>query len=164
MTLTSVTCKLATVEYRAQKRFFSLHIVFISVVFKSFSPAATLDPRPRLWTRDRDIGPATATLDPRPRPWTRDRDIRPATATLDPRPATRDPRLLVKLGVVCFRSLALRAHSRATRSKARLVSKSFRSLALRARSLALHARTSALRALKSSILIRVLSIFLTAHS
>ena len=33
---------------------------------KSFSPAATLDPRPRLWTRDRDIGPATATLDPRP--------------------------------------------------------------------------------------------------
>ena len=46
----------------------------------------------------RDIGPATATLDPRPRLWTRDRDIGPATATLDPRPATRDPRLLVKLG------------------------------------------------------------------
>ena len=46
---------------------------------KSFSPAATLDPRPRLWTRDRDIGPATATLDPRPRHWTRDRDIGPAT-------------------------------------------------------------------------------------
>ena len=38
----------------------------------------------------RDIGPATATatLDPRPRHWTRDRDIGPATATLDPRPAT----------------------------------------------------------------------------
>ena len=36
---------------------------------KSFSPAATLDPRPRLWTRDRDFGPTT-----------------------------RDPRLLVKLG------------------------------------------------------------------
>ena len=53
---------------------------------KSFSPAATLDPRPRLWTRDRDIGPATASLDPRLRLWTR-----------DPRPATRDPRLLVKL-------------------------------------------------------------------
>ena len=35
---------------------------------KSFSPAATLDPRPRLWTRDPDFGPAT-----------------------------RDPRLLVKL-------------------------------------------------------------------
>ena len=58
---------------------------------KSFSPAATLrpatatlDPRPRHWTRDRDIGPATATVDPRP-------------ATRDPRPATRDPRLLVKL-------------------------------------------------------------------
>ena len=44
---------------------------------KSFSPAATLDPRQRHWTRDRDFGPATATL--------------------DPRPATRDPRLLVKL-------------------------------------------------------------------
>ena len=37
----------------------------------------------------RDIGPATATLDPRPRHWTRDRDFGPAT---------RDPRLLVKLG------------------------------------------------------------------
>ena len=36
----------------------------------------------------RDIGPATATLDPRPRLWTRDRDIGPTTATLDPRPAT----------------------------------------------------------------------------
>ena len=36
----------------------------------------------------RDIGPATATLDPRPRHWTRDRDFGPAT---------RDPRLLVKL-------------------------------------------------------------------
>ena len=44
---------------------------------KSFSPAATLDPRPRLWTCDRDIGPATTTLDPRPRLWTR--DPRPAT-------------------------------------------------------------------------------------
>ena len=33
---------------------------------KSFSPAATLDPRPRHWTRDRDFGPATATVDPRP--------------------------------------------------------------------------------------------------
>ena len=42
---------------------------------KSFSPAATLDPRPRHWTRDRVIGPATATLDPRP-------------ATRDPRPTT----------------------------------------------------------------------------
>ena len=41
-------------------------------------------------TRDRDIGPATATLDPRPRHWTRDRDSGPATR--DPRPATRDPR------------------------------------------------------------------------
>ena len=55
---------------------------------KSFSPAATLDPRPRLWTPDRDIGPATATLDPEPRLWTRDRDFGLAT---------RDPRLLVKL-------------------------------------------------------------------
>ena len=36
----------------------------------------------------RDIGPATATLDSRPRHWTRDRDFGPAT---------RDPRLLVKL-------------------------------------------------------------------
>ena len=55
---------------------------------KSFSPAATLDPRPRHWTRDR-------TLDPRPRLWTRDRDFGPATR--HPPPATRDPRLLVKL-------------------------------------------------------------------
>ena len=68
-----------------KKDFFPLYCVvhisrFHSAVTsnpKSFSPAATLDPRPRLWTRDRDIGPATATL--------------------DPRPATRDPRLLVKL-------------------------------------------------------------------
>ena len=53
--------------------------MFISVVFtlllprtpKSFSPTATLDPRPRQWTCDRDI------LDPRPRLWTR--DPRPAT-------------------------------------------------------------------------------------
>ena len=36
----------------------------------------------------RDIRPATASLDPRPRHWTRDRDFGPAT---------RDPRLLVKL-------------------------------------------------------------------
>ena len=36
-----------------------------------------MDPRPRLWTRDRDFGPATATLDSRPRHWTR--DPRPAT-------------------------------------------------------------------------------------
>ena len=36
----------------------------------------------------RDIGLATATLNPRPRLWTRDRDFGPAT---------RDPRLLVKL-------------------------------------------------------------------
>ena len=49
---------------------------------KSFSPAATLDPRPRHWTRDRDIGPATATLDPRPRLWTR--DPRPATISQTP--------------------------------------------------------------------------------
>ena len=55
---------------------------------KSFSPTATLDPRPRLWTRDRDFGPATATLDPRPRHWTHDRDL-----------WTRDPRLLVKLDI-----------------------------------------------------------------
>ena len=43
----------------------------------------------------RDIGPATATLDPRPRHWTRDRDFGPATRDFGP--ATRDPRLLVKL-------------------------------------------------------------------
>ena len=64
--------------------------MFISVVFtqlitsnpKSFSPAATLDPRPRLCTRDRDFEPATATLDPRPRLWTR--DPRPATFSQTP--------------------------------------------------------------------------------
>ena len=93
-----------------KKDFFPLYCVHISHFHsvtlnpKSFSPAATLDPRPRLWTRDRDIEPATATLDPRPRLWTRDRDFGPAT---------RDPRLLVKLefpvsheskkmAVVCF--------------------------------------------------------------
>ena len=43
----------------------------------------------------RDIGPATATLDSRPRHWTRDRDF--GLATRDMGPATRDPRLLVKL-------------------------------------------------------------------
>ena len=58
-----------------KKEFFPLYCVHISRFHsavtsnrKSFSPAATLDPRPRLWTRDRDFGPAT-----------------------------RDPRLLVKL-------------------------------------------------------------------
>ena len=67
-----------------KKEFFPLYCVHISRFHsavtsnhKSFSPAATLDPRPRLWTRDSDIGPATATLDPRPRLWTR--DPRPAT-------------------------------------------------------------------------------------
>ena len=65
-----------------KKDFFPLYCVHISRFHsavtsnpKSFSPAATLDPRPRLWTRDCDFGPSTATLDPRPRP-------------LDPRPAT----------------------------------------------------------------------------
>ena len=87
LTLTSVTCKLATEEYRAQKRFFP----FILFSYQSLSNHF---PLPRPWTRDRDFGPATATLDPRPRPWTRDRDLGPATATLDPRPRhwTRDPR------------------------------------------------------------------------
>ena len=58
--------------------------------YQSFSLSCYLQPQ--------IIFPA-ATLDPRPRHWTRDRDFGPATATLDPRPATRDPRLLVKL---CF--------------------------------------------------------------
>ena len=44
----------------------------------------TSSPTSRLWTRDRDITPATATLDPRPRLWTRD----PRHWTRDPRPAT----------------------------------------------------------------------------
>ena len=76
-----------------KKEFFPLYCVHISRFHsavtsnpKSFFPAATLDPRPRLWTRNRDIGPTTATLDPRPRHWTRDRDFGPATR--DPRPAT----------------------------------------------------------------------------
>ena len=53
-----------------KKEFFPLYCVHISRFHsavtsnpKSFSPAATLDPRPRLWTRDRDFGPATC--DPR---------------------------------------------------------------------------------------------------
>ena len=90
LTQISVTCKLATVEYRVEKKIFSLYIVFISVVFTQLLPRTPNHfPLPRLWTRDRDIGPATATLDPRPRHWTRDRDIGPATATFGP--ATRDP-------------------------------------------------------------------------
>ena len=87
-TLTSVTCKLATVEYHAYKRFFSLYIFFISLVFTQLPRTPNHFPLPRHWTRDRDFGPATATLNPRPRHWTRDRDFGPAT---------RDPRLLVKL-------------------------------------------------------------------
>ena len=84
LTLTSVTCKLATVEYHALKRFFSLYIFFISLVFTQLSRTPNHFPLPRHWTRDRDFGPATATLDPRPRLWTRD----PRPATRDPRPAT----------------------------------------------------------------------------
>ena len=70
---------------------FSLSYLELQIIFpcRDIGPAtATLDMRPRHWTRDRDFGPATATLDPRPRHWTRDRDFGPAT---------RDPRLLVKL-------------------------------------------------------------------
>ena len=74
-----------------KKEFFPLYCVHISRFHsavtsnpKSFFPAATLDPRPRLWTRDRDIGPTTATLDPRPRLWTRDRDFGPATISQTP--------------------------------------------------------------------------------
>ena len=59
---------------------FSLSYLELQIIFpcRDIGPAtATLDPRSRLWTRDRDIGPATATLDPRPRLWTH--DPRPAT-------------------------------------------------------------------------------------
>ena len=70
---------------------------------KSFSPTATLDPRPRLWTRDRDIGPATATLDPRPRLWTR--DPRPATISQTPPSVhTCPPYTLGVSGDFCIRS------------------------------------------------------------
>ena len=66
-----------------KKDFFPLYCVHISRFHsavtsnpKSFSPAATLDPLPRHWTRDRDFGPAT-----------------------------RDPRLLVKLIHVCHNTV-----------------------------------------------------------
>ena len=69
-----------------KKEFFPLYCVHISRFHsavtsnpKSFSPAATLEPRARNWTRDRDFGPAT-------------RDFGPTAATW-----TRDLRLLVKL-------------------------------------------------------------------
>ena len=61
---------------------FSLSYLELQIIFpcRDIGPAtATLDSRPRHWTRDRDFGPATATLDPRPRHWTRDRDFGPAT-------------------------------------------------------------------------------------
>ena len=65
--------------------FDGLLIVFISVVCTQLSPRTPNNfPLPRHWTRDRDFGPATATLDPRPRLWTRD----PRLWTRDPRPAT----------------------------------------------------------------------------
>ena len=61
--------------------------------YQSFSLSCYLEPQ--IIFPCRDIGPATATLDPRPRAldprarlWTHDRDFGPAT---------RDPRLLVKL-------------------------------------------------------------------
>ena len=47
---------------------------------------------PQIISPFRDIGPATATLDLRPRHWSRDRALEP-----QPRPATRDPRPLLKL-------------------------------------------------------------------
>ena len=58
--------------------FFSLYIFFISLVFTQLPRTPNHFLLPRHWTRDRHFGLATATL--------------------DPRPATRDPRLLVKLG------------------------------------------------------------------
>ena len=59
---------------------------FILCSYQSFSLSCYL--KPQIIFPYRDIGPATATLDPRPRLWTRDRDFGPTT---------RDPRLLVKL-------------------------------------------------------------------
>ena len=61
---------------------YCFHISRFQIIFpcRDIGPAiatATLDPRPRHWTRYRDFGPATATLEPRPRHWTH--DPRPAT-------------------------------------------------------------------------------------
>ena len=95
LTLTSVTCKLATRRVSSIKAiffpfiFFSYHSFSLSylelqIIFPcpDIGPAtASLDPRPRHWTRDRDFGPATATLDPRPRLWTLDRAAPGATRT-----------------------------------------------------------------------------------
>ena len=94
LTLTSVTCKLATVEYRGQKRLFpfilfsyqsfSLSYLELQTIFpcSDIGPAtATLDPRPRHWTRDLAIGPRPRhwtrdlAIGPRSRHWTPDRDI-----------------------------------------------------------------------------------------
>ena len=64
---------------------FSLSYLELQIIFpcRDIGPAtATLDPRPRHWTRDRDFGPATGALDPRPRLWTR--DPRPATISQTP--------------------------------------------------------------------------------
>ena len=68
----SVTCKLATVEYRAQKRFFPFTLFSYQSFSLSYLEPQIIFPCP-------DIGPATATLDPRPRHWTRDCDFGPAT-------------------------------------------------------------------------------------
>ena len=61
---------------------------FFPFIFFSYHSFSLSYLEPQIIFPCRDIGPATATLDPRPRHWTRDRDFGPTT---------RDPRLLVKL-------------------------------------------------------------------
>ena len=72
-----------------KKGFFSLYCVHINRFHsavtsnpKSFSPTATLHPRPRHRTRDRDFGPATRDFGPTAATWTR--DPRPATISQTP--------------------------------------------------------------------------------